>query len=79
MTANEIRELQRVQPFRPFRLHLADGRTLDVEHPEFLASRGGRTIVVYTGEDKFEIVDVLLVVSLEVLNGKPKRRKRSSR
>jgi hypothetical protein len=34
---------------------------------------------VYTGEDKFEIVDLRLVVSLEVLDGKPKRRKRSSR
>jgi hypothetical protein len=76
MTASEIQQLQRAQPFR---LHLADGRALDVEHPEFLASRGGRTVVVYTDEDKFEIVDVRLVVSLEVLDGKPKRRKRSSR
>jgi hypothetical protein len=76
MTANEIQELQRAQPFRPFRLHLADGRALDVEHPEFLASRGGRIVVVFTSEDKFQIIDVRLVVSLEVLDG---RRKRSSR
>lgn len=79
MTGNEILELQRAQPFRPFRLHLADGRSFDVDHPEFLASRGGRTVVVYTSEDKFEIIDLRLVVSLEVVNGKPKRRKRSSR
>ena len=78
MTANQIQEVRRALPFRPCRLHLADGRALEVEHPELLASRGGRTVVAYTGEDKFEIIDLRLVVSLEVLDGKPKRGKRSS-
>jgi len=34
-TANQIREVVRAQPFRPFIIHLADGRTFDVPHPEF--------------------------------------------
>jgi hypothetical protein len=30
MTLDRLIELQRAQPFRPYRIHLADGKTLDV-------------------------------------------------
>lgn len=36
MTVEQFRELWRTQPFQPFTIHLADGRNLRVEHPEFL-------------------------------------------
>ena len=80
MTIEQLRNTLQAQPFRPFRVHLADGRSFDVEHPEFLASiRGGRTIIVFTGGEGFEIIDLLLVTSLEVGNGKRKRKKSAKR
>ncbi len=71
MTIEHLISFQRAQPFQPYRLHLADGRELDVKHAEFLArSPAGRTIVMHKADETFEVVDLLLVVSLEVLNGK---------
>jgi hypothetical protein len=32
----EIRKAQRQVPFEPFRLHLTNGSTFDVPHPDFL-------------------------------------------
>lgn len=70
MTVDQLKQMQRAQPFRPYRIHLADGGHLDVEHPDFLArSPTGRTVIVYELDDSFEIVDLLLVCTLEVLNG----------
>jgi hypothetical protein len=34
MRAEELRDLLRRQPFVPIRLHLTDGTTYDVRHPE---------------------------------------------
>ena len=70
VTVEQLLSMQRAQPFRPYRIHLADGRNLDVQHPDFVArSPAGRTIVVTKLDETSEIVDLLLVVSLEVLNG----------
>jgi hypothetical protein len=78
MTVEQMREMSNSRPIHPFHIHLADGRSLDVEHPEFLMfSRSGRTIVVSKTNDTFEIIDLLLVTSLESLNcrAKPLRRR----
>ena len=67
MTIQRIRELYDVEPFRPFILHLADGREIPVVHREFLASApSGRTVIVFQPDDSFNIVDLLLVTDLEV-------------
>lgn len=69
MTIEQLRQMHQAQPFRPFRVHITDGRHLDVHHPEFLAhTESGRTVMIAKGEH-FEIVDLLLVTSLEPLNG----------
>jgi hypothetical protein len=34
MTANEIREIVRAQPFRPFTIYMDDGASYTVEHPD---------------------------------------------
>ena len=71
MTAEQLNLFQHAQPFRRYRIHLADGRHLDVEHPDFLArSPSGRTVIVYKRDETFEVVDSLLAVSLEVLDGR---------
>jgi hypothetical protein len=70
MTIEKIRELHDVEPFRPFVMHLADGREIAVTHREWLASApSGRTVIVFKPDDSFNIVDRLLVTDLEVKNG----------
>jgi hypothetical protein len=34
MTAEELITMLEVRPFQPLRLHLADGRTREIRHPE---------------------------------------------
>ncbi len=77
MTIQQLKKVHGARPFRPYRIHIADGRSIDVQHPELLAhSPGGRTIAVAHPDDTFEILDLLLVTSLEVLNGKSKSTRR---
>ena len=77
MTIEQLREMLQARPFQPFRIHMADGRHLDVVHPEFLArSPSGRTISVATPHDVFEVIDLLLVTSLEPISDGTKRRGR---
>jgi hypothetical protein len=78
MTIDQIRKLHQARPFQPFRINLADSRSLVVSHPELLAvNPPGRTLIVVTGDENlYEVVDLLLVTSLEVLNGHTKQRKR---
>jgi len=76
MTVERLLTMQHAQPFRPYRIHMADGRSLDVYHQDFVArSPACRGIIVYKPDEIFEVLDLLLVVSFEVLNGQsvPKR------
>lgn len=78
MTVEQMREMNAARPFRPYTVHLADGRSLDIDHPEFLMfSRTGRTIVVSKPNDTFEIVDLLLVTSLAARNGHAKSKRKT--
>ena len=83
MTIERILELYGAQPFRPFILHLADGRAITVHHQEFFAAApSGRTIVVFQPDDRMHIIDLLLVTDLELTvsrgNGSTGKRKKSS-
>ena len=77
MTSEQIRKMHQAQPFQPFEVHLADGRSHSVDHPECLAIRpGGRTIGIALADDTIEIVDLLLVTSLKPRpNGRSRRGK----
>jgi hypothetical protein len=67
MTIDRLRQLYYDQPFRPFVIHLADGRGVEVVHREFMAfSPSGRTIVVHQPDDSMNIIDLLLVTDLEL-------------
>jgi hypothetical protein len=76
MTIEQLRKLHLARPFQPFVIHLADGRSLQVPHPEFLSqSPTGRTISVGLPDGTHEIVDLLLVTSLRVrANGSRRNR-----
>jgi hypothetical protein len=67
MTIEQLRNVRQALPFRPFTIHLADGRSFTIEHPDFISqSPSGRTIIVYGDEDQFSILDLLLVTELEI-------------
>ena len=77
MTIEQIRKMHQARPFQPFDIHLADGRSLPVSHPEVLAvAPPGRTIGVGLDDGTIEIVDLLLVTTLKPRgNGSVKRRR----
>jgi len=70
-----IREALRCQPFEPFSICLADGRSLAVPHPEMVAV-GKRRVIIVEPDDSWSVVLPLLIVSLDY---NAKRRPRSNR
>ncbi len=81
MTTDQLRNVWKAEPFKPFIIHLADGRHARVDHPEFLSrSPSGRSIIVYQPDESFNVIDLLLVTDLEVSsNGHGKSRGRGRR
>ncbi|MCB9934601.1 MAG: hypothetical protein H6840_02830 [Planctomycetes bacterium] len=75
MTRDEITKMYERQPFEPFRIHLADGRAIDVVHREFIAiSPTGRTVTVYQPDGDWNLIDLMLVTDISPLrNGKGRK------
>ena len=76
MDPETIHRLLKAQPFQPFRLHLSNGRTHDVRHPE-LALIGKRDMVLGNPQpgsalpiyENFEIISLLHVNDIQLLAG----------
>ena len=68
MTVDELRTAREANPFRPFIIHMADGRSYSVPHRDFISQSpgSGRTIIVYRMDTSFSILDLYLVNDLEV-------------
>ena len=67
MTSEQFRATLRLQPFRPFKIRMADGRAFDVIHPDFVAqSPSGRTVIVFQPDESYSLLDLLLMTELEV-------------
>ena len=64
ITYSAIMNYVKAEPFRPFRLHMASGRTFDIRHPEMI--KVGKTyLIIFTYvSDKPEIFDHWDSVSL---------------
>jgi hypothetical protein len=79
MTIEKIKAAYEEEPFRPFVMHLADGREIPVLSREFISpAPSGRTLVVWQPDDRFNIIDLLLVTDLEfkqLANGGRKRKR----
>jgi hypothetical protein len=67
MTHDQLVNLLHTRPFRPYRLRTAGGRDITITHPEAIAYGGERTAVVVFG-DRWEILDIALVESIEGTN-----------
>ena len=68
MTIEKVREVLHANPFVPFSVRLADGRSVPVLHPDFAsASQTGRILHIFYGpNDASTFVDVVLVTALEM-------------
>jgi hypothetical protein len=78
MTIEQLRRKHQARPFQAFDIHLADGRSVPVDHPEVLAiPPPGRTIGVGLQDGTIEIIDLLLVTSLKPRANGSLRRGRS--
>ena len=76
MTIKGLKQMHDARPFRPFVLHMTNGRRLRVQHPELLArSSTGRTAILYGSGDSFEMIDLLHVMSISVGNGRERTRR----
>jgi hypothetical protein len=79
MTAQEFRSVFEALPFRPFTVHLADGREIAVRHQDYtLLSPTGRTLIVYEDDDSFQVLDLMLATGVQV-NGKGQKKVRKKR
>lgn len=50
--------------FRPFTLHLSDGRRFPVPHPDFILV-GKKMVIVNNADDVAQYIDAFHIVSLE--------------
>ena len=74
MTTDQFRATLHQVPFRPFTIRMADGRSFDVAHRDFVAqSPTGRTAIVFQSDESYSVLDLLLMSELEVhpANGRP--------
>jgi hypothetical protein len=62
-----IRDLLHASPFRPFTIHMADGKTYTVDHPDFvLAATDVPNIHIETPDGTLHTLSALLVTNVEV-------------
>ncbi len=66
MTTTVLRARVRAEPFRPFRIRMADGTSHDVRHSDFIAyGNASHTCVVFGEGEELSILDLLLMTDLE--------------
>lgn len=79
MRGDELRAVHLARPFRPFTIRVADGREYFVVHPEFLAyAPPSRTLSVVTPKGFHDIIDLMMITSIHLDNGKPRRKRKGN-
>ena len=78
MIFDEIKKLYYAAPFRPFDVVLTNGRSIPVNHPEFMALSPDEDVIVVFEPDGHLTIDVPLIIAVkEHRNGaRPRKRKR---
>jgi len=73
MTPQTVHGYVKAEPFRPFRIHMASGRTFDIRHPEMIKVAKSHVIVFKTTGDtpefpeEWESVSLMLTESISYL------------
>ena len=67
----------RTSPFKTFRLHLADGKSLRVPHPDFVMAGSSHMVIATENPDgvpgELNVVPYEHIVRLEYLSGRAKK------
>jgi hypothetical protein len=64
LTPEAVHKYVKAEPFRPFRLHMASGRTFDVRHPEMIKVLKSNILVFKANGEKPEFPDDWESISL---------------
>jgi hypothetical protein len=67
VNATQVLSYVKAQPFRPFRLHMASGKTYEVRHPEMIKVGNSFLLVFSYVAADLEIIDTWESVSLILL------------
>jgi len=84
MGPEEIKTILGERPFKPFRIHMSDGASYEVRHPEMVLVAKRQLVVGLTksrGEDvpeQIAFVNILHITRIEPINGKKPPRRRSA-
>ena len=83
MRRDELVDALQAKPFRPFRLHVSDGATFEIRHPEMLmvtrhwaivgvleSQEDGNSQGAYPHIERSTTVDLLHVTQIEELRGR---------
>ena len=64
LTPQTVQDFVKAQPFRPFRIHMASGRTFDVRHPEMIKVLKSYVIIFKVRQEPTDFPDEAESVSL---------------
>ncbi len=67
MTADELKELLKRTPFRPFRIILSSGTVYEIKNPELVVVMRSELFIAFQGEDRWVFVPLLHVAAIETL------------
>jgi hypothetical protein len=65
MNAATIRDLLTQQPFRPFFVHLSNGETYEVRHPEFAIVLKSTLVIGYPDSDRIAIASMIHINNID--------------
>jgi hypothetical protein len=79
MDLRQINEMLARDPFKPFRIKLADGTGYDVRNPGLVVPMQTMVLIAFPADDRFAVVSYFQITALETLrNGRGKRRGRKT-
>jgi hypothetical protein len=64
LTYQRVLDYVKAEPFRPFRIHLASGRTFDIRHPEMIKVLKSYLLIFKSTGDTEDVPDEVETVSL---------------
>jgi hypothetical protein len=73
MTPTKVLDYVKAEPFQPFRMHMASGRTYDVRHPEMIKVLKSYVLIFSAADaseelpDRSESVSLMLTESISLL------------
>lgn len=67
ITYQRIVDYVRAEPFRPFRIHMASGRTFDIRHPEMIKVLKNYILIFKASSDTADVPDECESVSLMLI------------